>query len=66
MLALAAGCSSENSTKNPRSTLANPDIATDGSNMPPQPAVVVNSDPKAIIAKVNSTSITVGDIYRPM
>ncbi|HEV8379453.1 MAG TPA: hypothetical protein VGP99_11435, partial [Tepidisphaeraceae bacterium] len=66
LLALAAGCSSENSTKNARSTLANPDIATDGSNMPAQPSVVVNSDPKAVVAKVNATPITVADIYRPM
>ena len=64
--ALAAGCSSENSTKNARTTLANPDIATDGHNTPLQPTVVANADPKAIVAKVNNIPITVGDIYRPM
>jgi parvulin-like peptidyl-prolyl isomerase len=66
LLALATGCSSENSTKNPRPTLANPNIATDGSNMPPQPTVLINADPAAIVAKVNTVPITVGDIYRPM
>ena len=66
LLAFAAGCSSENSTKNARTTLANPDIATDGHNTPPQPTVVANADPKAIVAKVNNIPITVGDIYRPM
>ena len=66
MLALAAGCSSENSTKNPRPTLANPNFATDGSNLPAQPTVLINTDLAAVVAKVNAVPITVGDIYRPM
>jgi len=66
LLALAAGCSSENSTKNPRPTLANPNIASDGSNTPAQPTVLINTDPAAVVAKVNAVPITVGDIYRPM
>ena len=65
-LALAAGCSNENSAKNSRTTLANPDSATDGSNKQPQPTVVANADPKAVVARVNDAPITVGDIYRPM
>ena len=66
LLALTGGCSSENSSKSPRPTLANPDLATDGSNTPPQPTVVSNFDPKLVVAKVNATPITVGDVYRPM
>jgi hypothetical protein len=66
LLALAAGCSSENSSKNSRTTLANPGVATDGSNVPTQQLAVVSADPKAIVAKVNNVPITVGDIYRPM
>jgi len=66
LLALSAGCSSENSAKNARPSLANPDLATDGSNTPPQPTVVSNFDPKIVVAKVNGTPITVGDVYRPM
>lgn len=65
-LALAAGCSSENSSKNARTTLANPDTATDGANKPPQPILVASADPKSVVAKVNDMPITVGDIYRPM
>ena len=64
-LLLAAGCSSDSSSKNQR-TLANPDSATDGSNKTAQPTVVANADPKAVVARVNDTPITVGDIYRPM
>jgi parvulin-like peptidyl-prolyl isomerase len=66
LLALAAGCSSDNSNKGGRPSLANPDIATDGSNTPVQPTVVVNSDPKTVVAKVNGIPITVGQIYPPM
>jgi foldase protein PrsA len=66
LLALTAGCSSENSSKNGRSSLANPDLATDGSNTAAQPTVVSSFDAKLVVAKVNGTPITVGDVYRPM
>ncbi|HEV8604759.1 MAG TPA: peptidylprolyl isomerase [Tepidisphaeraceae bacterium] len=68
LFALAAGCSptAENSGKGGRASLANPNTATDGSNASPQPSVMSNWEPSAVVAKVNGVPIKVGDIYRPM
>jgi parvulin-like peptidyl-prolyl isomerase len=64
--ALVAGCSTDGSSKNQKTTLANPNVSTDATTTHLDSTVTVNSDPKAVIARVNSTPITVGDIYRPM
>ncbi len=69
LVALACGCSSKESgggNSGGRASLANPNVATDGSNTPPPVSIIAKADPAAVIARVNGNPITIGDIYQPM